>query len=163
MSTSDARPAVAIEFECTPLRSVPRVDIPLDASPGYRARLERFQKAVARHGTRNTYYLTNASCTFRFTNEPDSGWVRFAVEGTVITDDADSKTVGSDLDVRLDTETCDWLTQPAVRWLALSARHAVEAEFNRYIAAGDLNRALERIAREQAASDAAGGFLGMNL
>ena len=56
-----------------------------------------------------------------------------------------------------------WLTQPAVRWLALSARHAVEAEFNRYIAAGDLNRALERIAREQAASDAAGGFLGMNL
>jgi len=60
-------------------------------------------------------------------------------------------------------ETCDWLTQPAVNWLELSVKHAVEAEFNRYIAAGDLSRALERLAREQAASDAAGGYLGMNL
>lgn len=117
MSTSNAPPAVAIEFDCTPLRSVPRLDIPLDASPGYRARLERFQQAIARHGTRNTYYLTNAACTFRLTNDPDSGWVRFAVEGTVITDDADAKTVGSDLDIRLESETCDWLTQPAVEWL----------------------------------------------
>lgn len=163
MSDSGTVPAVAIDFDCTPLRSVPRFDIPLDASPGYRARLERFQRAISKHGTRNTYYLTNASCTFRFTNEAESGWVRFAVEGTVITDDADAKTVGSDLDVCLDTETCDWLTQPAVKWLALSAKHAMEAEFNRYIAAGDLSRALERIAKEQAASDAAGGFLGMNL
>jgi hypothetical protein len=118
MSTSNAPPAVTIEFDCTPLRSVPRLDIPLDASPGYRARLERFQQAIARHGTRNTYYLTNAACMFRLTNDPDSGWVRFAVEGTVITDDTDAKTVGSDLDIRLDTETCDWLTQPAVEWLA---------------------------------------------
>lgn len=163
MSDSGSTPAVAIDFDCTPLRSVPRFDIPLDASPGYRARVERFQKAIARHGTRNTYYLTNASCTFRFTNEPDVGWVRFAVEGTVITDESDTKTVGSDLDIRLDKETCDWLTQPAVKWLTLSAKHAVEAEFNRYIAAGDLSRALERLAKEQAASDAAGGFLGMNL
>lgn len=163
MSTSNAPPAVAIEFDCTPLRSVPRLDIPLDASPGYRARLERFQQAIARHGTRNTYYLTNAACTFRLTNDPDSGWVRFAVEGTVITDDADAKTVGSDLDIRLESETCDWLTQPAVEWLALSAKHAVEVEFDRYIAAGDLSRALERLAKEQADSDAAGGFLGMNL
>lgn len=163
MSESAAQPAVVIEFDCTPLRSVPRFDIPLDASPAYRARVERFQRAIARHGTRNTYYLTNAFCMFRFTNEPDSGWVRFAVEGTVITDDSDSRTVGSDLDIRIDKETCDWLTQPAVTWLALSAKHAVETEFNRYIAAGDLSRALERLAKEQAASDAAGGFLGMNL
>lgn len=163
MSTSNAPPAVAIEFDCTPLRSVPRLDIPLDASPGYRARLERFQQAIARHGTRRTYYLTNAACTFRLTNDPDSGWVRFTVEGTVITDDTDTKTVGSDLDIRLDTETCDWLTQPAVEWLALSARHAVEVEFDRYIAAGDLSRAIERLAKEQADSDAAGGFVGMNL
>lgn len=154
---------MTIEFDCTPLRSVPRLDIPLDASPGYRARLERFQRAIAKHGTRNTYYLTTGNCTFRFTNEPDSGWVRFAVEGTVITDEADARTVGSDLDIRLDAETCDWLTQPAVAWLALSAKRAVETEFDRYIAAGDLSRALERLAREQAESDAAGGYLGMNL
>jgi hypothetical protein len=163
MSGSKAPPAVAIEFECTPLRSVPRLDIPLDASPGYRARLERFQQAIGRHGTRHTYYLTNATCTFRLTNDPDSGWVRFTVEGTVITDESDAKTVGGDLDIRLDTETCDWLTQPAVEWLALSAKHAVEVEFDRYIAAGDLSRAVARLAQEQAESDAAGGFLGMNL
>ncbi|NBS33263.1 MAG: hypothetical protein EBS83_10805 [Planctomycetia bacterium] len=43
--------------------------------------------------------------------------MRFAFEGTVITDETDSRTVGSDLAVCLDTETCDWLTQPAVEWL----------------------------------------------
>ena len=50
-----------------------------------------------------------------------------------------------------------------MEWLRLTAKHAVETEFDRYIAAGDLSRALERLAREQAASDAAGGYLGMNL
>ena len=163
MSLDASSPAVAIVFECTPLRSVPRLDIPLDASPAYRRRLERMQRAVGRHGTRNTYYLTDGACTFRFSNDADSGWVRFVFEGTVLTDDTDARTIGSDLDITLGQETCDWLTQPAVEWLRLSVKHAVEAEFNRYIAAGDLSRALERLAREQAASDAAGGFLGMNL
>jgi len=163
MSEPVSRPAVAITFDCTPLRSAPRLDIPLDASPVYRARLERMQQAVARHGLRNTYYLMNGSCTFSFTNDPAVGWARFSFEGTLITDDADLRTIGSDLAVGLDQETCDWLTQPAVNWLANSVRRAVEIEFNRYIAAGDLSRALERLAREQAASDAAGGYLGMNL
>ena len=81
----------------------------------------------------------------------------------MLTDEADARTIGSDLAIELDGETCDWLTQPAVEWLRLSVKHAVEVEFDRYIAAGDLSRALERLAREQAASDAAGGFLGMNL
>jgi hypothetical protein len=163
MAETSADPAVAITFECTPLRSVPRFDIPLDASPGYRRRLARMQRAVAGHGTRNAYYLTDGACTFRFTNDPDGGWVRFAFEGTVLTDDADARTIGSDLEVTINLETCDWLTQPAVEWLKLSVKHAVEAEFDRFIAAGDLSRALERLAREQEASDAAGGYLGMNL
>jgi hypothetical protein len=163
MSDAPSRPAVAITFDCTPLRSVRQFDIPADASPAYRGRLERVQRAIRQHGTRNTYYLTNGSCIFQFTNDPAAGWVRFAIEGTVITDDADTRTVGSDLAIRLDKETCDWLTQPAVQWLTLSARHAVEVEFDRYIAAGDLARARERLAREQAASDSSGGFLGMNL
>ena len=163
MSEPAFRPAVAITFDCTPLRSVPRLDIPLDASPVYRARLERMQQAVAQHGLRNTYYLMNGSCTFSYTNDPAAGWVRYSFQGTLITDDADLRTIGSDLTVVLDRETCDWLTQPAVDWLANSVRRAVEIEFNRFIAAGDLSRALERLAREQAASDAAGGFLGMNL
>jgi hypothetical protein len=156
-------PSVPITFECTPLRSVPRFDVPLDASPAFRRRLARMQRAVACHGTRNTYYLTDGICTFRFTNDTQSGWVQFAFEGTLITDEADRHTVGSDVEVTLERETCDWLTQPAVEWLKRTVKHAVEAEFNRYIAAGDLSRALERQAREQAASDAAGGFLGMNL
>jgi hypothetical protein len=162
--TSDAPPpAVEITFDCTPLRGVPRLDIPLDASPGFRRRLERMQRAVSHHGTLNTYYLTDGRCTFRFTNDPDSGWVGFVFEGTVITDEADRRAVGSDLSITLDRETCDWLTQPAVVWLTQSAKHAVEVEFDRFIAAGDLGRALERLAREQAACDAAGGYLGMNL
>ena len=146
-----------------PLRSVPRLDIPLDASPGYRARLERMQRAVAAHGTRNAYYLTDGACTFRFTNDSAGGWVRFAFEGPVLTDASDLETTGSDLGITLDVETCDWLTQPAVEWLKVSVKHAVEAEFNRYIAAGDLAKAQERLAREQAQSDEGGGFLGMNL
>lgn len=156
-------PPLPIAFECTPLRSVPRLDVPLDASPGFRRRLERMQRAVAAHGTRNAYYLTDGTCTFRLTNDPASGWVQFEFEGTVLTDDADRRTIGSALEVALVRETCDWLTQPAVEWLRLSVKHAVEAEFDRYIAAGDLSRALERLTREQAASDAAGGFVGMNL
>ena len=111
---------VTITFDCTPLRSISRFDIPLDASPTFRRRLELLQAAVTKHGTRNTYYLTDAKCQFRFTNNPEIGWVKFAFEGTVITNDNDSQTIGSDLIICLDTETCDWLTQPAVEWLALA-------------------------------------------
>jgi hypothetical protein len=163
MTETPSAPIIAIAFECTPLRSVPRLDIPLDASPGYRARLERMQRAVAAHGTRNAYYLTDGICTFRFTNDASSGWVRFRFEGTVFTDERDLKTTGSDLEIAIDVETCDWLTQPAVEWLTVSVKHAVEVEFDRYIAAGDLDKARERLAAEQATSDQAGGFLGMNL
>lgn len=156
-------PPVVIRFDCTPLRAILRAQVPAEASPKFRALVGRMQGAVARHGARNAYYLTNASCTFRFTNAPESGWVSFHVEGTVLTDDRDTHTVGSDLTVTLAKETCSWLTQPAVAWLELTTRRAVEAEFDRYIAAGDLGRTLERLAREQADVDAAGGYLGMNL
>ena len=121
------------------------------------------QAAAPKHRGRNDYYRTNDSSKVRVTNAPERGWVAFDGEGTVLTDDLDTHTVGSDLTVKLTKETCDWLTQPAVAWLDLSVRRAVEAEFDRYIAAGDLGRTLERLAREQADSDAAGGFLGMNL
>jgi hypothetical protein len=163
MDAPRSAPAVAITFDCTPLRAVQGLAAPPEASPGYRAKIERMHRAATRHGTRNAYYLTGGTCAFRFTNDPHAGWVRFAFEGTVLTDDGDGRCVGSDLDVRLDQETCDWLTQPAVAWLTLSVRHAVKTEFDRFIAAGDLARAKERLAREQAASDAAGGYLGMNL
>ena len=163
MDAPAAGPGIPITFQCTPLRSVPRLDIPLDASPAFRAKAERLQRAVSRHGARNTYSLGDGRCTFHFTNDAATGWVRFRFEGTVLTDEQDVRTIGSDLAVELDGETCDWLTQPAVEWLRGTVVRAVEAEFDRYIAAGDLSRTLERLAREQAASDAAGGYLGMNL
>ena len=156
-------PPVMIRFDCTPLRGAAGARVPAEASPRFRALVARMEAAARRHGIRNTYYLSAATCRFRLTNNPHTGWVEFTVEGTVITDDRDTRTVGSDLDVVLSRETCDWLTQPAVDWLTISARRAVEAEFDRYIAAGDLGRTLERLRREEADSDAAGGFLGMNL
>ena len=73
MTTASVSPPVAITFDCTPLRTVRSISVPLDASPAYRSRLERLQQAVSRHGTRNTYYLTNGSCTFQFTNDPTQG------------------------------------------------------------------------------------------
>ena len=41
---------VDIVFDCLPLRSIGRMDIPLDASPKYRARCERIKHALAVHG-----------------------------------------------------------------------------------------------------------------
>ncbi|MCX7390592.1 MAG: hypothetical protein NTX02_05320 [Planctomycetia bacterium] len=163
MNTTEINPSVIVSFECIPLRGVARLDIPLDASPVFQKRLMSLQQAVSRHGTRHAYYLRSGICTFRLTNHASDGMIQFVFEGTLLTDEKDSKTVGSDLTILLDKETCDWLTQPAVQWLTLSAKRAVEVEFDRYIAAGDLSRALERLAREQAVSDAAGGYLGMNL
>ena len=148
-------PSTHVSFDCLPLRSLGRLDIPIDASPAFRRRLERLQQAVARHGTRNSYYLSNAVCRFHLTSDPALGMVEFTVEGTVLTDESDTRTVGSDLEIGLARETCDWLT--------LSAKRAVEVEFDRYIAAGDLSRAVARMEQEQRQIDDSGGFLGMNL
>lgn len=154
---------VEIAFDCLPLRSVPRLDIPIDASPKFRARCEAIKQAIEKHGTHNTYHLYNARCVFHLTNDERVGMLEFKLEGTVFTDDADEKTTRADLHVELVRETCDWLTEPVVEWFRQSVPRAITVEFDRYIAAGDLTRALERLAREQAASDAAGGYLGMNL
>ena len=49
---------VEIEFDCLPLRSIGRFDIPLDASPVYQAKCERIKQAIDQHGSHNSYYLT---------------------------------------------------------------------------------------------------------
>lgn len=162
-SDSVTPPAVHVAFDCQPLRALGRLDIPLDASPRFRQKLERLQAAITTHGTRNTYYLTNAVCRFQLTSDPAIGMVEFTIEGTVLTDASDTRTVGSDLAIAIERETCDWLTQPAVEWLIVSAKRAVEVEFDRYIAAGDLSRAVARLEQEQQQVDESGGFLGMNL
>jgi hypothetical protein len=154
---------VDIAFDCLPLRSITRFDIPLDASPGFRARCERVLRAISAHGAHNTYYLYNATCRFRLTNRDDVGMLEFSFEGTVLTDPTDQKTAGCDLSVELVRETCDWLTQPVVDWFRQTVLRAVAVEFDRYIAAGDLKKAVDRAERLQAASDEKSGYLGMYL
>jgi hypothetical protein len=154
---------VEIEFDCLPLRSVGRLDIPLDASPKHRQRCEQIKHALEAHGSHNTYYLYNARCTFHLTNEPDFGMLQYTFEGTVMTDDTDQKTQRCDLQVELVRETCDWLTEPVSKWMADTVSRAVLVEFDRYIAAGDLAQTVERIAKLQAQSDAREGFVGMYL
>ncbi len=156
-------PHVEIEFECLPLRTVGRLDVPLDASPGFRRFAERVKQAMAKHGTHNAYYLHHAHCIFRLTNDPQVGTLDFGFEGTVLTDAEDRHAVLADLNVELRGETCDWLTQPVVEWFSETVRRAVLVEFDRFAAAGDLRRTVERIERVQRESDAHGGFVGMGL
>ena len=154
---------VDIEFDCLPLRSVTRLDVPFDASPAYEQYVLRVKAAIEKHGSHNAYYLSSASCTFHLTNDPKLGTVRYAVEGVVLTNTDDLKTRAADLTVRLERETCPWLTEPIVDFLAESVRHAMLVEFDRYIEAGDLRRTQERIDKLQSETDASGGFVGMYL
>ena len=154
---------VEISFDCLPLRTVGRLDIPIDASPKYRQQCERIKQAIDKHGSHNTYYLYSASCIFHLTNHSELGMIEFRFEGTALTDASDLKTERCDLAVELVRETCDWLTAPIVNWFAESVSHAVAAEFDRYIAAGDLQKAKDRIAKVQAEMEQKGGYVGMYL
>ncbi len=154
---------VDITFDCLPLRSVGRLEIPMDASPVYRQRCERVKAAIEKHGSHNTYFLYNAKCVYHLTNDPELGRLEFSFEGILLTGDDDAKSVSADLEIELAGETCDWLTEPIVRWFEETVQRSVLAEFDRYIAAGDLEKARQRIEKSQAQSDEAGGFVGMYL
>ena len=154
---------VDITFDCLPLRSISRLDIPLDASPKYRAKLEQIKHALETHGTLGTYYLHNASCKFHLTNEPDFGMLEFRFVGTVFTDSSDTNTERADLSVELVRETADWLTEPVVHWFHESVVHAVKVEFNRYISSGDLAQTLDRLKQLESQLDKSGGYVGMYL
>lgn len=154
---------VDIEFDCLPLRSVTRTDAPLDASPKLAEKLVRVKSAIEAHGAFNTYYLHNARCTFHLTNDPSIGSVTYQFEGVVFTDPSDSKSVRAELAVELDQETCSWLNESIVQWLAESVHRAVLVEFNRYIAAGDLQRTRERLEKIESSLEENQGYLGMYL
>ena len=154
---------VDITFDCLPLRSVVRLDVPLDASPRFQAFCERVKAAVDRHGKFNTFYLYNGRCTYHLTNREDLGMIQFRFEGTLLTDEEDRHTVGCDVDVSLLRETCGWLSEPIVAWLRETVLRSVSVEFDRYIEAGDLEQTRQRIEKLQAAAEAAGGFMGMYL
>ena len=154
---------VEIAFDCLPLRSITRFDIPIDASPKYRARCERIKAAIEKHGSLNTYYLYNARCKYHLVNKPDVGTIEYSFEGTVITNKDDVRCQHCDLQVELQKETCDWLTEPITKWFSETVLHSVAAEFDRYIAAGDLEQARKRLEKIEAASDESNGFMGMYL
>ena len=77
---------VEITFDCLPLRSVTRFDVPIDASDELQARIERVKHAAEKHGLHNSYYLHNATCVHHLTNDPAQGMLEFHFEGTVLTD-----------------------------------------------------------------------------
>jgi hypothetical protein len=154
---------VEISFSCLPLRSFPSFSPPVDASSEVVALFGRLRAAAKKHGSHNTYYLRDGRCAFHLTNHEQIGLLEFGFEGTVLTDTEDLRTLRCDLDVQLLREACDWLVAPVVEWFADSVREAVKIEFDRFIAAGDLDKTIQRLERLRAASDAGGGFLGMGL
>ena len=124
---------------------------------------KKIRQAVNKHGQFNTYYLHNAHCAFHLTNDIKEGTVDFRFEGTIMTDSDDLRTLNSDLQSELIGEVCGWLTADAVTFLQETVAHAVRVEFDRYIAAGDLQKTLERMEKIRAESNALGGFMGMGL
>src|SRR3954463_15130364 len=99
------QPLVDIAFECLPLRSVARVDVPLDASPAFRARCERLQQAIKAHNGENAYFLYNTRCTYRLANSDTHNMLRFTFDGTLLTDRSDRKAERADLNIVLIAET----------------------------------------------------------
>lgn len=154
---------VEITFDCLPLRSVGRLDVPLDASPKFRALCERIRGAIDEHGSFNTYYLYNARCVFHLANSPDVGMLEFKFEGTMFTTADDRKPERTSLQVELVRETCDWLREPIVEWFRDTVSKAVLVEFDRFIEAGDLEKAKQRMEQLRSRADESGGYLGMYL
>ena len=154
---------VEIEFDCLPLRSVNRLDAPIDASPKYAAFVQRVKSAIETHGSHNSYYLHRGSCRFHLTNASDRGEISFHFEGTVLTGQEDRKTRAIDLSVDLKSETCGWLSQPIVEFFAESVQHAVLVEFDRYIEAGDLSKTEARMEKLAEQNELSQGFVGMYL
>jgi len=129
-------PSVDIAFDCLPLRSLARLDVPIDASDALRHRAGLIQRVVEEQGADRTYYLYNAHCVFRFANSEIEGACRFEFEGIVRTDAGDRKCVSADLQSRLTSETCGGLPDAIKVWLYDRVRQAVIVEFDRFIAAG---------------------------
>jgi hypothetical protein len=155
-------PIVDIEFDCLPLRSVGRVDVPLDASPAYRQRCERLKQAIDAYDNQNAYFLYNTQCTYRLANSEITNMLRFTFDGTVLTDRSDYKADRADLDVQLTAETCGGVPPAALQWLRGVVRRAVLVEFDRFIAAGQLAERVQELGDIETLSSVS-GFAGMNV
>jgi hypothetical protein len=151
---------VDISFRCLPLRSLPSFAPPVDASADVAALYRKLREAAGKHALHNTYYLHEGKCLYHLANHEQIGMLDFGFEGTVLTDGEDVHALGCDLRVELAGEACPWLVAPVVDWFAETVREAVKIEFDRFIAAGDLDKTVARLQQIEAASDARGGFLG---
>jgi hypothetical protein len=156
------QPIVDIAFDCLPLRCVGRVDVPLDASPAYRTRIERLKRAIETHGTSNAYFLYNARCVYRLANSDVDGMLRFSFEGAVVTDRSDAKAAKADLAIELVGETCGGVPPEVVQWFRGAVERAVLIEFDRFIAAGRLAERVDQLGQLSQLADLA-DFAGMNL
>ena len=154
---------VEIEFDCLPLRSISRLDVPVDASPKYEQKILRIKAAMEKHGCHNTYYLHGGKCRFHLTNDAQRGFVEMQFEGTLLTDEEDRRTRQMDVVITLGIETCAWLNERIVEFFAESTRHALSVEFDRYIEAGDLRRTETRLSEMRDQAEQSGGFIGMHL
>jgi hypothetical protein len=154
---------VDITFDCTPLRSIGRLDIPLDASAGFERLCTRIRKAIQEHGQHNSYYLHGGTCVFHLTNNDRSGALTFSFEGTVLTDATDQKAQACDLQVTLLTETCDWLTSPIMDWFAETVERAVLIEFDRYITSEGVEQTARWAMLIEAEMETHYGYLGMGI
>ena len=154
---------VEISFDCIPLRSIERLDIPMDASPKYQKFCQRLQAAIDKHGSHNAYFLHRARCKYHLLNSDEEGFIEFRFDGTVLTDQDDMHCQQVDFEISLVGETCDWLSEPVLNWFAETVPKSVAVEFDRYIAAGDLEKTRQRIEQIETDQDDAGGFVGMYL
>lgn len=156
------QPIVDIEFDCLPLRSIGRVDVPLDASPAYRARCERLLQAIETHGAANAYFLYNTRCVYRLANSDIDNMLRFSFDGVLITDRSDGKADRAELAVKLTSETCGPTSPEVLAWFARVVERAVLIEFNHFIAAGSLAERVEDLGQVASNADVT-GFAGMNV
>ncbi len=160
---TDPLPSVVdVEFECVPLRTIGRLDIPLDASDVQRRRAAHMQSAINSYGVERTYFLQNARCVFRFANSDVEGVCRFEFEGVARTDAGDRKCEEAILEVALVSETCGGVPDAVREWLVDRVRRAVAIEFDRFIAAGQL-AAHAGPSSESAATDKLDGLGGMDV
>jgi hypothetical protein len=155
-------PVVDIEFDCLPLRSIGRVDVPLDASPTFRARCERLQRAIEAHNGRNAYFLYNTQCIYRLANSEIDNILRFTFDGTLLTDLSDCKAEKAELEIALASETCGGVPPAALEWLRGVVERAVVVEFDRFISAGQLAARIAELGAVENAGTIC-GFAGMGV
>ncbi len=155
-------PVVDIVFDCLPLQLVGRFDVPLDASDAYRLRCERLKQAIDRHAGKNAYFLYNARCVYRLANSEVDGMLRFEFVGTVIASSGDDKAEATDLEIELTAATCSGLPSPVKAWFIKAVEAAVLIEFDRFVAEGNLARAVAAASQVDHIEDLA-SFAGMHL